>query len=158
MADAVAVAIETAGRAVMFAGIVVMIALMGLFAIGLPFVTAFAIASSLMVGFSILVALSLLPALLGFVGTRVDRLRIPGIGRTPTRSRSIGYRISGLIGRSPIAYALASAAIVLLLASPILDIKLGSPTAATIRRRTTPAARTTCSQRALAPASTARCW
>ena len=127
VADAVAVAMETAGRAVAFAGIVVVIALMGLFAIGLPFVTAFAIASSMMVGFSILVALTLLPALLGFAGTRVDRFRIPGIRANANPKSSIGYRISGLIGRSPIAYALASAAILLLLAAPLLDVKLGFP-------------------------------
>ncbi len=127
VADAVAVAMETAGRAVAFAGLVVVVALMGLFAIGLPFVTAFAIASSLMVGFSILVALTLLPALLGFAGTRVDRFRIPGIRPATNSKSSLGYRISGLIGRSPIAYALASAAILLLLAAPLLNVKLGFP-------------------------------
>ncbi len=125
--DAVAVAMDTAGRSVAFAGAVVVIALLGLFAIGLPFVTAFAIASSLMVAFSILVALTLLPALLGFAGTKVDRLRIPGLRPAATSKSSMGYRISGLIGRSPIAYALGSAAVLLLLAAPLLDIRLGFP-------------------------------
>ena len=127
VADAVAVAMDTAGRSVAFAGSVVVIALLGLVAIGLPFVTAFAIAASLMVAFSVLVALTLLPALLGFAGTKVDRLRVPGIRVSANPESSLGYRISGLIGRAPLAVAVGAAAVLLLLAAPLLDLRLGFP-------------------------------
>ena len=63
---------DTSGRAVLFAGITVIISLMGLFLMGLSFVQGIAIASSLGVLMMILGSLTLLPALLGWVGTRID--------------------------------------------------------------------------------------
>jgi putative drug exporter of the RND superfamily len=71
--DAVAEAIDTSGRAVLFAGTTVIIALMGLSLMGLAFVQGMAIASSLGVLLMVLGSLTLLPALLGWVGTRIDQ-------------------------------------------------------------------------------------
>ena len=59
---------DTAGRSVLFAGIVVVIAVSALVAAQLPFMTAYAVAVALVVGFTISVAITLLPALLGFAG------------------------------------------------------------------------------------------
>jgi putative drug exporter of the RND superfamily len=70
--DSVVAAIDTSGRAVMFAGITVIIALLGLLLIGLAFVQGVAIASALAVAMMIAASLTLLPALLGWVGTRID--------------------------------------------------------------------------------------
>ncbi len=70
--DAVAEAIDTSGRAVLFAGTTVIIALMGLSLMGLAFVQGIAIASSVGVLLMVLASLSLLPALLGWVGHRID--------------------------------------------------------------------------------------
>jgi len=70
--DAVAESIDTSGRAVLFAGTTVIIALMGLTLMGLAFVQGMAIASSIGVLLMVLGSLTLLPALLGWVGTRVD--------------------------------------------------------------------------------------
>ncbi len=70
--DAVVAAIDTSGRAVLFAGITVIIALLGLLIVGLAFVQGVAIASALAVALMIAGALTLLPALLGWVGTRID--------------------------------------------------------------------------------------
>ncbi len=70
--EAVTEAIDTSGRAVLFAGTTVIISLMGLFLIGLNFVQGIAIASSLGVLMMILGSLTLLPALLGWIGTRID--------------------------------------------------------------------------------------
>src|SRR5215207_7578604 len=70
--DAVAESIDTSGRAVLFAGITVIISLLGLTLIGLSFVTGVAIASAIGVLMMILGSLTLLPALLGWVGTRID--------------------------------------------------------------------------------------
>jgi RND superfamily putative drug exporter len=66
------VAADTAGRAVLFAGITVMISLLGMFLMGLTFVQGLAIAASVTVGVMVLASLTLLPALLGFVGRRID--------------------------------------------------------------------------------------
>ena len=70
--DAIVESIDTSGRAVLFAGITVIISLLGLFLIGLSFVQGLAIASSLGVLMMMLGSLTLLPALLGWVGTRID--------------------------------------------------------------------------------------
>ncbi len=65
-------AIDTSGRAVIFAGTTVVISLMGLTLIGLEFVTAVALAAAVGVVLMVLVSLTLLPALLGWVGNRID--------------------------------------------------------------------------------------
>ena len=70
--ESVVEAMDTSGRAVMFAGVTVIISLMGLTLIGLNFVQGVAIASSVGVLLMILGSLTLLPALLGWVGTRID--------------------------------------------------------------------------------------
>src|SRR5262249_52560769 len=78
--EAAVAAVDTAGRAVMFAGITVIISLMGMFLLGLSFLYGVAMAAALAVLFTMIAALTLLPALLTIVGRRVDRLRIPGLG------------------------------------------------------------------------------
>jgi RND superfamily putative drug exporter len=70
--DSIAEALDTSGRAVLFAGATVIISLMGLFLMGLDFVQGIAVASSLGVLMMVLGSLTLLPALLGWVGTRID--------------------------------------------------------------------------------------
>jgi putative drug exporter of the RND superfamily len=70
--DSVAEAMDTSGRAVLFAGATVIISLMGLCLMGLDFVQGVAIASALGVLLMVLGSLTLLPALLGWVGTRID--------------------------------------------------------------------------------------
>jgi RND superfamily putative drug exporter len=70
--DAIVESIDTSGRAVLFAGITVVISLMGLFLIGLTFVQGMALASVSGVVMMVLGALTLLPALLGLVGRRID--------------------------------------------------------------------------------------
>ena len=70
--EATTVAADTAGRAVLFAGITVMISLLGMFMMGMSFVNGLAIAASTVVGFMVIAALTLLPALLGFAQRRID--------------------------------------------------------------------------------------
>jgi RND superfamily putative drug exporter len=69
--QAIVDAIDTSGRAVMFAGIIVCIALLGMFALGVGFIYGVAVAASIAVLFTVVAALTLLPALLAFFGTRV---------------------------------------------------------------------------------------
>ena len=127
--DAVARAVNTAGRAVIAAGTIVVIALLGLAIMGIPFVTALGIAASIVVGLSVLVAATLLPALLGLVGRGVNRWKVPGLrgGTAPTTNRrdTFSYRLSHAIQRRPLLYAVTSAVALVLLASPVLDMRIG---------------------------------
>lgn len=70
--EAVVQAVDTSGRAVVFAGITVMISLLGLFIIGLAFVRGLAVASALSVLIMMIAAITLLPALIGFAGRRIE--------------------------------------------------------------------------------------
>ena len=124
--NAVARAMDTAGRAVLFAGVVVLIAILGLVAAALPFMTAYAIAVVLVVGFTIAVALTLLPALLAIVGTRIDKWGIKRLQATASDpGTSFGTRIGRRIQQRPKLYATLSTAFLLILAIPVLDINLG---------------------------------
>lgn len=80
--DAVVEAVTTAGRSVIIAGATVVIAVLGLFLTGLPYMYGVAISASLAVLVVMLAAVTLLPALLSYLGPRVDRLRLPFLGRT----------------------------------------------------------------------------
>ena len=127
--DAVARAVNTAGRAVIAAGTIVVIALLGLAIMGIPFVTALGVAASVVVGLSVLVAVTLLPALLGLVGRGVNRWKVPGlrgaVAATTNRRDTFSYRLSRAIQRRPLFYALTSAVLLILLASPVLDMRIG---------------------------------
>jgi RND superfamily putative drug exporter len=125
--EAVVRAIDTAGRAVAFAGTVVAIALLGLFLVGIPLVAAIGLASAIVVFFNVLVALTLLPALLAYIGHRVDRWSVPGLHvADPAKTDTIWYRWSLVIQRRPWPFLAASALILLLLAAPIFGLRLGS--------------------------------
>jgi putative drug exporter of the RND superfamily len=78
-ADAIATAINTAGRAVLFAGVTVVISLLGMLIMGLAFVNGLAIGAALVVFVTMVASVTLLPALLGFVGDRVEVSRWRGI-------------------------------------------------------------------------------
>jgi RND superfamily putative drug exporter len=131
--DATVAAIDTAGRAVLFAGITVIIALLGMMLLGLSFLYGVAMAASLAVLFTMISALTLLPALLTIVGRRIDRLRIPGFGRGK-RSVDEGswwQRWSNRIQRRPWTAALLSGALLLALCIPALSLRLGTNDAGT---------------------------
>jgi RND superfamily putative drug exporter len=79
--DATVKAVDTSGRAVLFAGITVMVSLLGLFVVGVSFVRGLAVAGSIAVLAMMIASVTLLPALLGFVGTRLDHTtRAAGAG------------------------------------------------------------------------------
>ncbi len=119
-------AIGTSGRSVFFAGIVVAVSFLGLALMGLPFVTALGAAGAIVVLCAVLVAMTLLPAVLSLLGHRVDSLFIPFLRtREGVSTASIWYRLSRNIQRRPLPWFAASAGFVLLLCSPLLDLNLG---------------------------------
>jgi RND superfamily putative drug exporter len=130
--DAVVEAIGTAGRAVAFAGCTVVISLMGMFLMGLPFLYGLAIGTASAVLIAVLAALTLLPALLGFVGRRIDRLSIHRRRRIDAATReSVWHRWSRLVQHRPKAFAAVGLVALLALAAPVTRMHLAHADAGT---------------------------
>jgi RND superfamily putative drug exporter len=126
---AAAKAIDTAGRAVLFAGLTVIISLLGMLLLGVTFLYGVAIAAAIAVAMTMIAALTLLPALLTIAGRRVDRWRLPGLGKRRPLSElelSRWYRWSTTIQRHPVAAMLLSGGLLLVLCIPVLSLRLGS--------------------------------
>ncbi|HEV7658016.1 MAG TPA: MMPL family transporter [Mycobacteriales bacterium] len=125
---------DTAGRAVLVAGSTVVVSLLGLFGMGLSAMRGAAVVTILAVLVVMLAAVTLLPALFGFVGYRIDRLRLP----VPRSSRRpLGARWAVGVQRRPWV-ALGSGLVLLgLLAAPFLGVRYGFPDAGNDRAGTT---------------------
>ncbi len=128
----IANAVNTSGRAVLFAGIIVCIALLGMFALGVTFLYGLAIAAAIGVSFTMIAALTLLPALLGFIGPRVlsrkqkrnlalNGPRVVGLG-----TKGFWPRWADFIRRRPVLPALVALLVVVFLALPFFSLRLGS--------------------------------
>ncbi|MEA2420852.1 MAG: putative drug exporter of the superfamily [Thermoleophilaceae bacterium] len=131
--DAVVEAVTTAGRSVIIAGFTVVIAVLGLCLTGLSYMYGVAISASLAVLVVMLASITLLPALLSYLGPRVDRLRLPFLGRgLQTESKggeSLAARWSHAVQRRPWIAAIAATVVLLALATPALGMRLGFPDA-----------------------------
>jgi putative drug exporter of the RND superfamily len=130
--DAVVEAVTTAGRSVIIAGCTVVIAVLGLCLTGLSYMYGVAISASLAVLVVMIASVTLLPALLAFLGPRVDRLRIPFVGRSQRMDggrESLAARWSHAVQRRPWLAAIAATALLLALAAPALGMRLGFPDA-----------------------------
>jgi RND superfamily putative drug exporter len=170
--ESIAIAIDTAGRSVLFAGITVVISLLGMLLMGVTFVQGLAVCASLVVAITVAASLTLLPALMGFAGSRIELTRwrgliaaglvavaLVGLGleitplflgcallailvltagffvrplkrpvphRTPKPLRqTAAYRWSRVIQHRPWIAALAGAVVLLVLAVPVLGLRLG---------------------------------
>jgi RND superfamily putative drug exporter len=127
VAAAVAGAMDTAGRAVLFAGATVILALLGQLLLGVAFLDGLAVASALAVLTTMLAALTVLPALLSRFGERIGRPSRRARRPTAAAPRSGAWlRWSQLIARHPWPGALAGLAIMLTLAVPALSLRLGA--------------------------------
>ncbi len=128
--DAAITALNTSGRAVLFAGITVCIALLGMFALGVSFLYGVAISAALVVALTMASALTLLPALLGFYGMRVlsrrERAKVAEQGAILEAATGFWWRWARFIERRPRVVAVAGAVIVLVLAIPFFSLRLGS--------------------------------
>ena len=132
--DAVVEAVTTAGRSVIIAGCTVVIAVLGLMLTGLSYMYGVAIATSLAVLTVMVASITLLPAFLSYLGPRVDKLRIPLLGRAlrtdrPTTGESPAARWSHVVQRRPWPFAIGALVVLLALAAPALGMRLGFPDA-----------------------------
>ncbi len=139
--SAVALAADTAGRSVVFAGTTVVIAVLGMLLINVPAVRGLAVGIALGVLMTMLAAVTLLPAVLGFVGRNIDKLGLPHKKRAEGEVReSFWYRWSRVLQRRPWPAAIAGLVVLLVLAAPVLSMRLAfadagnRPTSDTTRR------------------------
>ena len=125
-------AVNTSGRAVLFAGIIVCIALLGMFALGVTFLYGLAIAAAIGVLFTMIAALTLLPALLGFIGPRVlsrhQKRNLAANGPRVVGAGTKGFwpRWADFVQRRPVLPAVVALVVVVLVALPFFSLRLGS--------------------------------
>ncbi len=122
--DAIVKAIDTAGRAVLFAGITVIISMLGMFLIGIQFINGIALAGATPVAIIVPAALTLLPALLGFAGTNIDKISIHRKPFDPNKETG-WHRWSRALQRRAWPAVIGGGAVLLLAALPVLSLRLG---------------------------------
>ncbi|WP_019633359.1 MMPL family transporter [Actinomadura atramentaria] len=121
-------AVGTAGSAVVFAGLTVVIALAGLSVVGIPILTEMGLAAALAVVVAVLIALSLLPALLGFAGRRVLGGRRRWLRGGPKAGKTaMGEKWARFVLRRPLPVLLLAVVGLGVVAAPALDLRLGMP-------------------------------
>jgi RND superfamily putative drug exporter len=128
--EAAARATATAGSAVVFAGLTVVIALVGLMVINIPFLTVMGVAAAGTVAIAVLIAITLMPAILGFLGTRggrVNRVLVKRPRHRPEGAPSLSVRWARLVTRRPLIVAALSVTLLAGIAIPATHMKLGLP-------------------------------
>ncbi|TDC78028.1 MMPL family transporter [Streptomyces hainanensis] len=137
--ESAARATATAGAAVVFAGLTVIIALAGLTVVGIPFLTVMGLAAAWTVLLAVAVAVTLLPALFGLAGERLRPRPGSRAARRATAadSRGAGRRWTALAIRRPLVTVVAVTAALLAVALPALRLELGMPDNGTAAPETT---------------------
>ncbi|MEV3927494.1 MMPL family transporter [Actinomadura coerulea] len=130
--SATVTAITTAGRAVLFAGTTVVIALLGLLFMGQQLMAGVAVATSITVLITMIAAVTLVPAFLGFTGYKINSVRLPRrasrrnrpAGPRSQEGRTLAERWADVVQRKPLVAALLAGTSLLLLAAPTLSMRL----------------------------------
>lgn len=124
--DAATVAMDTAGRAVLFAGATVVVALLGMLLAGFEFIEGVAVGTSVVVLAIMLCSITLLPALLGFVGENIDRWGIKRLTSQEAGAEgTFWWRWSRRIQAKPWFWASVSLGLLLALTAPVFSMRLG---------------------------------
>jgi RND superfamily putative drug exporter len=127
--DAVRLTVATAGRAVFFSGLTVLLGLLGLVLFEFMILRSVGIAGAIVVGLAVAAALTLLPAILAIVGTRIDRFSVRRVKVTaPVDGR--WARLARAVMRRPVAVLVPTLALLLILGSPFLHVRFNAPDAA----------------------------
>ncbi len=127
--EALRIAAGTSGRAILVSGVTVMIALAGLFLTGINQFAGIAVGTIAVVGIAVAGSLTVLPALLSWLGPRADRGRIPFLGRSRAAARPsrLWAALVRRVVRHPLAWGGVAAVSLLALAAPALGMRLGEP-------------------------------
>ena len=130
-AEAIGHAIGTAGSTVVFAGLTVIIALCGMIALNISVLYMMGLFAALGVAVAVLIALTLLPALLGFAGRRILAGRIPGLRARDAEADEdkpvLGHRWGQLVTRRPVWLLLAGVILLVVLSIPAVGLRLALP-------------------------------
>ncbi|MFM9594839.1 MMPL family transporter [Streptomyces scabiei] len=131
VADSVAKSLNTSGRAVVFAGLTVVVALLGMLTLNVGIINGMAIGAAVTVVLTVLAALTLLPAMLGLIGPRVLSRKERGAVAARTRTRSAGRtgawgRCAERVQARPRTLGLVALAALTALAFPTLSLRLGA--------------------------------
>ncbi|QBS46078.1 MMPL family transporter [Nocardia sp. CS682] len=128
--EAAGTALGTAGSAVVFAGLTVIIALVGLSIVGVRFLTFMGLGGAVAAAFAVLTAITLMPALLGAFGRFLFKPKLPVIAQhDPEDDSSVtnGMRVAQAIGKAPAVALILSVVVLGLLALPAVNMNLGLP-------------------------------
>ena len=135
-AEAVAVMLATAGKAVTFSGLTVLIGLCALLTFRINLLFSIGVGGVVVVIVSVLSATTLLPAILSLVGPRINALSVRGLlarlgmgGGLRREEDGFWHRVALLVMRRPVAVALPTLALLLLLGAPFLGVRFSSPDA-----------------------------
>jgi RND superfamily putative drug exporter len=138
--EAIGHAAATSGSAVAFAGGTVVIALLALAVSGVSLITVLGQAAAIAVVVAVLASMTLLPAMLGLCGDRIERLRVGRDRRDSLNHSSLWERWGTRLARRPALFAVASVVLLLAVATPVTGLQLGmtdngsSPTSTTVRQ------------------------
>ena len=127
--QALGIAAKTSGRAIVVSGLTVMVALAGLFLTGYDVFTGIAIGTIAVVGVTVVGSLTVLPALLSWLGSWADRGRIPFLGRRRTASKSskVWAVVVGQVMRRPAVWGGSAAIAMIVIALPAIGMRLANP-------------------------------
>jgi putative drug exporter of the RND superfamily len=120
------IAARTSGHVIVVSGLTVALCVTGLLFTGLDNLRGLTVSTILVVGLAVLAAVTVLPATLSLLGTRVERLRIPWLGRRGTRSR-FWAGVASTVTRRPRLWTGIAAGLLVLLAVPAAGIRLQDP-------------------------------
>jgi RND superfamily putative drug exporter len=127
--EAAVTALNTSGRAVFFAGIIICIALLGMFALQISFLYGVALSAALVVVLTMLASLTLLPAMLGFFGMktlrRSERRRLETEGPRVEREQGFWWRWARHLEGRALILSIAALAVIVTLALPFFSMRLG---------------------------------
>jgi RND superfamily putative drug exporter len=128
VAEAVRVTVATAGRAVFFSGLTVLLGLLGLVLFEFMILRSVGMAGAIVVGLAVAAALTLLPAILAILGTRVDRWSVRKVTVEPG-SDGAWARLARRVMRHPVAVLIPTLSLLLLLGLPFLHVRFNAPDA-----------------------------
>lgn len=147
--DAIGMATGTAGSAVVFAGLTVIVALAALTVAKVPFMSLMGISAAITVAFTVLVSLTLLPAVMSLLGDKVFAGRVPGVAGNPSRNprkerrssffgeMTMGRRWVTFVHKAPGLFLVGCIVLLLALAYPAMHLKLALPSDSTAAKDST---------------------